>query len=73
MEFAIVFVVGVIFGAILMRTLSYSKSVGDLRVDRSCPDEPPLLFLELTKNVDDFARKKYVLLRINTENLISRK
>lgn len=73
MEFAVVFIVGVIFGVILAITTSYSRSVGSLRVDHSCPDEPPYLFLELTKNVDDFSRKKYVLLKINTQNLVSRK
>ena len=73
MEFVVVFIVGAIFGAILMRNISYSRSIGSLRVDQSYPDEPPYLFLELEKNVNDFSRKKYVLLRVNMRNLISRK
>lgn len=73
MEFAVVFTLGVIFGAILALTTSYSQSVGNLRIDRSDPEEPPLLFLELVKNVNDFSRKKYVLLRVRVEDFISRK
>lgn len=73
MEFAIVFALGAIFGAILALTTSYSRSVGNLRVDHSDPEEPPYLFLELVKDVGDISRKKYVLLRVNVKDFISRK
>ena len=73
MEFAIVFALGAVFGAILALTTSYSRSVGNLRIDRSDPEEPPYLFLELIKDVGDISRKKYVLLRVNVKDFISRK
>lgn len=73
MEFAIVFTLGSVFGAILALTMSYSRSVGNLRVDHSDPEEPPYLFLELIKDVGDISRKKYVLLRVNVKDFISRK
>lgn len=73
MEFAIVFILGAIFGAILELTTSYSRSVGNLRIDLSDPEEPPYLFLELIKDVGDISRKKYVLLRVNVKDFISRK
>lgn len=44
--------------------------VGTLRIDRSEPNEPPYMFLELDKGVGDISKKKHVLLRVRNENYI---
>ena len=69
----ILLLVGVAMG--IIGTLVYvSKArIGYIRVDRSIPEEPPYLFLELTKPISDFQNKKYVVCRINVENYISQK
>lgn len=74
MELVIVFVVGVIFGGILVRTLHQPKTVGSLRIDNSDPDSEPYLFLELTRaNVYDIYNQKYVTFDVNTQNYVSQK
>lgn len=47
--------------------------IGDLRVDQSDPEDGPYLFLELQKGVSNFKNKKYVILKVNIKNYISRK
>ena len=72
MELVLVFVVGVIFGGILVRTLSHPKTVGTLRIDNSDPSCEPYLFLELTKaNVYDIYHHKYVQFEVNNQNYTS--
>ena len=47
---------------------------GILRVDRSDPYEPPYLFLQLhNKTANDIAKEKYVVLKVETKDLISQK
>lgn len=47
---------------------------GILRVDRSDPYEPPYLFLQLhNKTANDIAKEQYVLLKVETQDLISQK
>ncbi|GHV47364.1 hypothetical protein FACS189499_04740 [Clostridia bacterium] len=69
----IALVVGVLIGCILMTVIGRTKVVGTLRMDRSDPDDDPYLFLELSKRVDIIYRKKYVTMKVNTENLLSHK
>ena len=66
----LIFVVGVLIGCIFMAIISRVKSVGSLRVDTSDPDDSPYLFLELSKDVDEIYKKKYVTLTVNTKNFI---
>ena len=73
MEFAVVFIVGVLFGVILIATLNKSNSIGTLRIDDSDPYEEPYMFLELKKGVKDVYHKKYVVLRVNPTSYISQK
>ena len=71
MEFVIVFVLGVIFGALVFDVIIRSKKVGSLRIDTSDPYDGPHMFLELHRGVEDIYHKKYVTLSVNTKNFIS--
>ena len=59
MEIYILIVMALLIGfaiGSLITNLAYGRlKVGTLRVDRSDPDDPPYLFLELNKNVGDIA------------------
>lgn len=67
------FVIGVLVGCVLTVILSRRKSVGSLRIDTSDPEDNPYLFLELSKDVGEVYRKKYITLRVNTKNFIPHK
>ena len=47
-----------------------ARSIGTLRVDQSDPTEPPYLFLELDKPVENIVKEKYVIFRVNKKNFI---
>ncbi|MBQ8132897.1 MAG: beta-lactamase induction signal transducer protein [Clostridia bacterium] len=49
------------------------RATGSLRIDRSDPEDSPHLFLELSKGVNCFYRKKYIILKVRNENYISQK
>ena len=63
-------VIGVLLGICLSSLYVYSRFVGRIRIDRSDPDEPPYLFLELRKEVMFIANSKYVLLEVRNENFV---
>ena len=67
----LVFVVGLIVGVITASTMLRSRAVGSLRIETSDPDDNPYLFLELSKDVSVIYKKRYVTLRVNTQNFIS--
>lgn len=73
MEFITVFVIGVLVGRVFTIIIARINSVGSLRVDTSEPDDNPYLFLELSKDTNCIFRKKYITLKINTKNFVSRK
>lgn len=60
------FVGGIAFFLIYLAT----RSIGTLRVDQSDPTEPPYLFLELDKPVENIVKEKYVIFRVNKKNFI---
>lgn len=72
MEFVIVFAIGIVVGAIITRIISRPLGIGTLRIDTSDPDGP-FMFLELSKDVNTVASKKYVILKVNLKNYISQK
>lgn len=51
----------------------HHKPVGTLRVDHSDPDDNPYLFLELSGDPKKLPNQKYITLKVNIENYISRK
>ncbi len=67
------FAIGVLIGCVLTVTISRIKSVGSLRIDTSDPDDSPYLFLELSNDVGEVYRKKYIILRVNIKNFIPHK
>lgn len=82
LAYVIVLVVGVLIGIVIgifistdrMRKAVEQGSVGDLRIDRSEPNEPPRPCLEVYKGntIDSIAQKKFVILKINNESYLSR-
>ena len=85
MEFlvgGIALVIGVVIGAVIgifvgterMRKAVEDQSVGNLRIDRSEPYEPPRPFLEVKDStIESIANKKFVILKVINENYISHK
>lgn len=69
----LIFVAGIIIGYVVSFIIRRVRTIGNLRIDRSIPDEEPYLFLELFKNVGDITKKKYVFLKVKDENYISQK
>ena len=62
--------IGIVIGAVVTAYAFRRNFVGTLRVDQSDPTDAPYLFLEIEKGMGDISRKKYVLLRVNTESYI---
>jgi hypothetical protein len=69
----VIFVIGMVIGAIISIVLYVNTSIGDLIVDSSDPDDGPYLFLELSKDVDCIKQKQHIVLKVNTKNYISQK
>lgn len=68
------FGIGLCLGVGRMQKAVEEGSVGDLRIDRSIPDEPPRPCLEVYagNTIDSIAQKKFVILKVNNENYLSR-
>lgn len=60
-------VVGIGTGYLITRP----KPSGYIRIDRSDPDEPPMLFLESRINIYELSKKKYVIYEVKIKNYIS--
>lgn len=73
------FVIGIFVGiaiailAIYILISLFKLKIGTLKVDRSDPNEPPYLFLELSESVNRIVDKKIVVLKVDTKNYISQK
>ena len=72
MELVIILAIGVMVGSIITRIIIRPLDIGTLRIDTSDPDRP-FMFLELSKDVDTVASKKYVILKVNLKSYISQK
>lgn len=66
--------IGIFIGTDRMRKAIEAESVGDLRIDRSEPDEPPRPCLEVYKGntIESISQKKFVILKIINESYLSR-
>lgn len=66
--------IGILIGTGRMRKAVDERSVGDLRIDRSEPDEPPKPYLEIYKgnSIDSISQKKFVILKVINESYLSR-
>lgn len=64
--------IGMFIGMERMRKAVEDGSVGNLRIDRSEPDEPPRPFLEVKDaTIETIAQKKFVMLKVINENYLS--
>jgi hypothetical protein len=64
--------IGIFVGTERMRKAVEERSVGNLRIDRSEPDEPPRPFLEVKDaTIETIARHKFVILKVINENYLS--
>ena len=72
MEIVIILAIGIVVGSIITRIIIRLLDIGTLRIDTSDPDGP-FMFLELSKDVNAVASKKYVVLKVNLKNYISQK
>jgi hypothetical protein len=70
MELFVIFGIGILVGIVCTTVATRTKSVGFLRVDTSDPDDGPYLFLELSKDIGEIYRKKYVTFKVSLKNFI---
>ena len=70
MVLLIIFGIGILIGFVCATITTRTKSVGSLRVDTSDSDNSPYLFLELSKDIEEIYRKKYVTFKVSLKNFI---
>ena len=68
----IIFAIDIVSASIITKIITKPLDIGTLRIDTSDPDGP-FMFLELSKDVDTVASKKYVILKVNLKSYISQK
>ena len=69
----VAFLVGAIVGIAVCRLTEAKKAMGRLRIDRSEPDEPTRMFLELKGVTPDMiSHHKFVLFEVINESYLSR-
>ena len=69
----VAFFIGAIAGLIACRISTTKKAMGRLRIDRSEPDEPARMFLELKGVTPDMiAHHKFVMFEVINESYLSR-
>jgi hypothetical protein len=73
MELFVIFGIGILVGIVCTTVATRTKSVGSLRVDTSDSDDGPYLFLELSKDIREIYRKKYVTFKVSLKNFIPHK
>lgn len=73
MELFVIFGIGILVGIVCTTVATRTKSVGSIRIDTSDPDDGPYLFLELSKDIGEIYRKKYVMFKVSLKNFIPQK
>ncbi len=73
MEYAVIFLAGLLSGCIVTLVVTRLRKVGWLRIDRSIQDENPYLFLELSNAIEVVSKRKYVTLKVLNKNYLSQK
>lgn len=66
--------IGLYIGISRMQKAVENNSVGDLRIDRSIPDDPPRPCLEIYagNTIDSISKKKFVILKVINKNYLPR-
>jgi len=72
------FIIGSIIGSVMTAVMVIllvlrNHNFGALRIDRSEPNEPPYIFLELYADPSEIMQKKYVMLEVKNEDFITHK
>ena len=70
MLYAFIFLGGFVLGILIEKILIKSSRIGTLRIDNSDGDGP-YLFLELSKSISSFNKRKRVFMTVKEENYIS--
>lgn len=73
MDISIIFMAGVFAGISVTTIIFRAFLVGILRIDTSDHNDNPYMFLELSKGISKIVAKKYVILKVNTKNLVPHK
>jgi hypothetical protein len=71
-KWAVIFASGTVIGFVVAKLTARPKTIGNLRVDQSEPDENPYLFLELERDVAAVRKSKYVLMKVVDKNYLPR-
>lgn len=71
----ILLIVGFIAGVIVTSFAYAKRTIGNLRIDNSFPDEPPYTFMELSrdKDINYISKQKFVVLNVRVEDFLSQK
>ena len=66
--------IGLYLGISRMQKAVENNSIGDLRIDRSIPDDPPRPCLEIYagNTIDSISQKKFVILKVINKNYLPR-
>lgn len=72
MLYVFTFIIGVVLGLVIERIIIKKTHIGTLRIDNSDGDGP-YLFLELSKSISSFNKRKSVLMTVKEENYIPQK
>ena len=67
----IIFLLGASFGGLAMKHSNKPNIVGNLRIDKSDPQDGPYYFLEFETNPKTIEYYDYVTLKVKKENFIS--
>lgn len=70
MKFVLIGLACLVAGILIGKVFFRPKTFGNLRVDRSDPEDVPYLFLELTTDVSNVAHQEYVTFRVRVENFL---
>lgn len=69
----VIALIAVVIGFVIGRITKHDRPLGDLRVDRSDPDNGPMLFLELDTDVSTIMRQRYATFRVKVKNYLPHK
>ena len=72
MTFGLMFLIGAMVGYILTTVISRLRTAGILKVV-TADEDGPYLFLELSQNVGDVSKKKYISFKIANQYVDSQK
>lgn len=69
MLYVFIFIGGIALGVFIERILCKSSHIGTLRID-NFDNDGPYLFLELSKSISSFNKRKRVFMTVKEENYI---